>query len=205
MSALIVEVNGKYVGVCADCKHTNVKTGEEYNVDYPKIEKLSEHLYVGHCGYGYTIQLSMKVLKKMFDNKEFDDSTIDGAIENLKNIYGYLLNKEPEIEKYSTTKFAVIGRLKDGKAGYAIIEKAANGVYSSIIKDENGPMFSTFHPSDVPKSNMDNIVLDTRREYYDDSVPNHMEQYMKKSIEKISRVSKTVSEESIFYLYENID
>ena len=81
MSIALVIATDKYVAVCIDCQHTNMRTGLPAKADLQKIEVLSDIMCITHCGSALMGEMYMKVVRELFQNGTIHDSSISTAVE----------------------------------------------------------------------------------------------------------------------------
>ena len=86
-----------------------------------------------------------------------------------------------------------------------MIENSNNGIYSITYNKDDNNDFLCISPSDLDVKRCIEIISKERKNSLTKDIPTALEEYMRKSIVLISKESKVVSEESIFYLYENIE
>ena len=95
MSTLIIELREKYIGMCADCCRINIETGKITETVHNKIEKLTDNIYIGHCGSAAVSSFCIDGLKRAYRNGIINDKYVDDTIEFIKYKYHYFIKEYP--------------------------------------------------------------------------------------------------------------
>ena len=204
MSIALVIATDKYVAVCADTQHTNMKTGLPAKTDLQKIEILSNSICIAHCGSALMGELCMKVVRELFQNGTIHDSSISVVTEVVKQSYTSLISKFPDVESKCSSVFIVCGRLDNGHPGFTVIKNIENTVTEKTIDGRIKSEKMIFPPADVESGICGKLVDDLTAEYVTkaESVPVLIETVFRQAVREVSKISKYVSSESLFYLYE---
>ena len=203
MSIALVIATDKYVAVYIDCQHTNMRTGLPAKADLQKIEVLSDIMCITHCGSALMGEMYMKVVRELFQNGTIHDSSISTAVE-VKQSYSSLISKFPDIESKCSSILIVCGRLDNGHPGFTVIKNTENKVTEKTIDGKIKPEIMIFPPADIESGICGKLVDDLTTEHLPKaaSVPVLIETVFRQAVQEISKISKYVSSESLFYLYE---
>lgn len=205
MSILIAIATSNHVALCADCQHTNIRTGLPQDTDLRKIEVISDMLCIAHCGNVFMTEMCMKVVRKLYQDGTIYDSSVTGAVDVIKQAYTTLIEKYPDVENTCTSKFVVSGRLDNGHLGFVIVENSEGDIVEQTVDGIINPTTKIFPPADVPAEYCVNVVdnLTKKHSAKKYSVPVLIEKVFRDTVNTISKKSQYVSAESQFYIYSS--
>ena len=198
MSIVIASCGEKYVALCADCQHTNIRTGLSEEVNLKKIEKLSPHLFVAHCGSAAMAELCMIPIRKLCNDGQLSISSVEAIANALKTAYECGLKKRPDLEDLCTTKFIVTGKLSSGLFGFIVVESENRIVKTEIF---NSPIAKLYGPADMSSKECTSIMDTLAHSEPVTTIPEHVESVCRKTVQTVSTKSKYVSYDSIFEIY----
>lgn len=198
MSIVIASCTEKCVALCADCQHTNIRTGKPEDVDLKKIEALSDKLIVAHCGSAAMAELCMRVVRKLYADGNISESSVEETTNILKASYENGLLIHPELEERCTTKFVIAGKMTTGKFGFTVVEAEDNVVTVDVF---DKPVTKIFGPADLSSKECVSILNGLVKSTPMESVPQYIENVCRKTVQLVSKLSKYVSFDSLFLMY----
>lgn len=203
MSVLIVELRDNHIGMCADCCRINIETGNRDENVYNKIEKVSNSIYVGHCGSAAVSSFCIDELKKAYANNTISKNDLSDTILFITLKYDYFIKLYPIVEQNGTTKFIVVGKSNADELTYTLIENSEEGIQSITYDNNDNKAFLCISPVDMDIKKCIEIISTEREKTLNEDIISSLENYMRQSVAVISQESNFVSEESIFYIYTN--
>ena len=203
MSVLIVELRDNHIGMCADCCRINIETGNRDENVYNKIEKVSNSIYVGHCGSAAVSSFCIDELKKAYANNTISKNDLSDTILFIALKYDYFIKLYPIVEQNGTTKFIVVGKSNADELTYTLIENSEEGIQSITYDNNDNKAFLCISPVDMDIKKCTEIISTEREKTLNEDIISSLENYMRQSVAVISQESNFVSEESIFYIYTN--
>ena len=198
MSIVIASCGEKYVALCADCQHTNIRTGLSEEVNLKKIEKLSPHLFIAHCGSAAMAELCMIPIRKLCNDGQLSNTSVEAIANALKTAYECGLKKRPDLEDLCTTKFIVTGKLSSERFGFIVVESE-----NRIVKTEtfDYPTAKLYGPADMSSKECASIMDTLAHLEPVISIPEYVESVCRTTVQTVSTKSKYVSYDSIFEIY----
>ena len=198
MSIVIASCGEKYVALCADCQHTNVRTGLSEEVNLKKIERLSPHLFVAHCGSAAMAELCMIPIRKLCADGQLSNSSVEAIANALKTAYECGLKKRPDLEDLCTTKFIIAGKLQIGCFGFIVVESEKRIVTAETF---DYPTAKLYGPADMSSKECASIMDTLAHSEPVISIPEYVENVCRKTVQTVSTKSNYVSYDSIFEIY----
>lgn len=198
MSIVIASCGEKYVALCADCQHTNVRTGLSEEVNLKKIERLSPHLFVAHCGSAAMSEFCMIPIRKLCTDGQLSNSSVEAIANALKTAYECGLKKYPDLEDLCTTKFIIAGKLHIGCFGFIVVESKKRIVTTETF---DYPTAKLYGPADMSSKECASIMDTLAHSEPVISIPEYVENVCRKTVQTVAAKSNYVSYDSIFEIY----